>query len=200
MGLDAVVEGYVAAMRPKGETFAAALQDWCAAPDGAREGLIADVHKFAGSAGSAGFARLSAVATLIEIALRALPEDAPDRRDLDQIACFGEDFAAEIAALVPARSSLLSGDEAPVHRPFTGPARVILAGLPPAAQAVLAHLIEQRLGLAFPLSDPAALAAVPPGRAPDFAVVGEAVAGLGFPVAVFAPRRLDSLAADWPVE
>lgn len=200
MGLDAVVEGYVAAMRPKGEAFAAALKDWCAAPAGGREGLIADVHKFAGSAGSAGFARLSAVATLIEIALRALPADAPDRRDLAQIACFGEDFADEVATLAPVRSSLLSGDETPVLRPFTGPARVVLAGLPPAAQAVLAHLVEQRLGFAFPLPDPATLAAVPPGRAPDLAVVGEPVPGLGFPVAVFAPRRLDALTADWPVE
>lgn len=199
MGLDAVVEGYVAAMRPKGEAFAAALRAWCAAPGGGREALVADVHKFAGSAGSAGFARLSAVATLIEIALRALPEGAPDPRDVAQVARLGEDFSDEIAALAPARSSLLSGDETPVHPPFTGPARVVLAGLPPASAAVLAHIIEQRLGLAFPLADAAALAEVPPGRAPDLAVVGAPVAGLGFPVAVFAPARLDALAASWPV-
>lgn len=199
MGLDAVVQGYVAAMRPKGEAFAEALQAWCAAPGGGRDGLIADVHKFAGSAGSAGFGRLSAVATLIEIALRAVPDAAPDPRDVAQIACFGEDFAEEIAALSPERSALLSGDETPVHLPFTRPARVVLAGLPPAAAAVLAHIVEQRLGFAFPLADAAALAEVPPGRAPDLAVVGAPVSGLGFPVAVFVPGRLGPLAADWPV-
>lgn len=200
MGLDAVVEGYVAAMRPKGEAFAEALHAWCAAAGGGRDALIADVHKFAGSAGSAGFARLSAVATLIEIALRALPEAAPDPRDVAQIACLEEDFAEEIAALSPDRSALLSGDETPVHVPFTRPARVIFAGLPPATAAVLAYVVEQRLGLAFPLAEVAALAEIPPGRAPDFAVVGAPVVGLGFPVAVFAPGRLDALVADWPVE
>ncbi len=199
MGLDAVVEGYVAAMRPKGQGFAAALHGWCAAPEGPREGLVADVHKFAGSAGSAGFARLSAVATLIEIALRALPEGTPDPRDVALLACFAADFAEEIEALAPARSSLLSGDETPVHVPFTGPARVILAGLPPAAAAVLAHVVEQRMGFGFPLADAAALTDVPPGRAPDLAVVGAPVEGLGFPVVVFAPGRLDNLTAAWPV-
>lgn len=199
MGLDAVVEGYVAAMRPKGEAFAEALKAWCAAPAAARDGLVFDVHKFAGSAGSAGFARLSAVATLIEIALRALPAGPPDPRDVALIGCLCEDFSEEVAALAPARSALLTGDETPVHAPFSAPARVILAGLPTAAAAVLTYLIEQRLGFAFQLADPAALADVPPGRAPDLAVVGAPVEGVGFPVAVFAPARLSALTAAWPM-
>ena len=196
-GLTAVVEGYVASMRPKGEAFAAALGDWLAQPADDAALLIADVHKFAGSAGSAGFARLSAVATLLEIGLGALASPA-DPLDLAMLQGLGEDFAAEIGALAPAGSSLIDGTDTPPYAPFSRPARVILAGLPPASAAILAHVIEQRLGIAFPMPDAAMLETVPAGRAPDLAVVAAPVAA-EFPVVVLAPGGLDGMTANWPL-
>lgn len=196
-GLTGVVEGYVASMRPKGEAFVAAFDAWLAAPEGETAQIVADVHKFAGSAGSAGFARLSAVATLLEIGLRALGGPR-DPLDVAMLKALGMDFAAEIAALAPAASSLVSGVETSPYAPFTRPARVILAALPPACATILAHVIEQRMGMAFPMPDAAMLAAVPAGRAPDLAVVVRPVAA-GFPVAVLVPAGFDGIAADWPL-
>ena len=196
-GLTAVVEGYVASMRPKGEAFGAAFGAWAASPDSDVAGLVADVHKFAGSAGSAGFARLSAVATLIEIGLRALGSRR-DPLDVAFLDALGGDFAAEIAALAPAASSLVSGEESPPYAPFTRPARVILAGLPPASAAILGHVIEQRMGMAFPMPDAAMLADVPAGRAPDLAVVAQPAAA-GFPVVVLEPAGFDRITANWPL-
>lgn len=196
-GLTTVVEGYVASMRPKGETFAAAFDAWAAAPEGETAAIVADVHKFAGSAGSAGFARLSAVATLIEIGLRALGVPR-DPLDVGVLKALGGDFADEIAALAPAASSLVSGEDIPAYAPFTRPARVILAGLPPASAAILAHVIEQRMGMAFPMPDAAMLADVPAGRAPDLAVVVRPVAA-GFPVVVLTPAGFDRITANWPL-
>lgn len=196
-GLTAVVEGYVATMRPKGQAFVAAFDAWVAGPDGDPAQLVADVHKFAGSAGSAGYARLSAVATLLEIGLRAL--GAPrDPLDVAMLRALGADFALEIAALAADASSLVSGVEVPAFAPFTRPARVILAGLPPASAAILGHVIEQRMGMAFPMPDAAMLADVPAGRAPDLAVVAEAVEA-GFPVAVLQPAGIDGMTANWPL-
>ncbi len=196
-GLAGVVEGYVASMRPKGEAFAAAFAAWLAHPEDDPAACVADVHKFAGSAGSAGFARLSAVATLLEIGLRAL--GAPRATlDLGLLAALGADFSREIAALAPAASSLVSGVETPPYAPFTRPARVILAGLPPASAAILGHVIEQRMGMAFAIPDAALLAGVPAGRAPDLAVVAEPVEA-GFPVVVLTPAGFDGLTANWPM-
>lgn len=196
-GLNAVVEGYVESMRPKGEAFVAAFGAWQAEPDDPVATLVADVHKFAGSAGSAGFARLSAVATLLEIGLRAL--DLPRAPlDLALLRCLGADFAAEIAALAPQASSLISGVEIPPYTPFSRPARVILAGLPPASAAILGHVVEQRMGMAFPMADAAGLAAVPAGRAPDLAVVAEP-ATAAFPVIVLVPGGIDAITSDWPL-
>ena len=196
-GLTGVVEGYVASMRPKGETFVVGFEAWLEQPEGDAAPLIADVHKFAGSAGSAGFARLSAVATLIEIGMRALAVP-PDALDLAMLKALGADFAAEIAALAPAGSSLISGEETPPYAPFSRPARVILAGLPPASAAILGHVIEQRLGIAFPMPDAAMLETVPAGRAPDLAVVAVPVAA-GFPVVVLDPGGFDGMTANWPL-
>jgi HPt (histidine-containing phosphotransfer) domain-containing protein len=196
-GLTAVVESYVASMRPKGEAFVAALDAWVAASESETAGIVADVHKFAGSAGSAGFARLSAVATLLEIGLRALGSPR-DPLDVALLEALGGDFAAEIAALAPAASSLVSGEERTPYTPFTRPARVILAGLPPASAAILGHVIEQRMGMAFPMPDAAMLADVPAGRAPDLAVVARPTAA-GFPVVVLTPAGLDGITANWPL-
>ncbi|MGE4528723.1 MAG: Hpt domain-containing protein [Rhodospirillaceae bacterium] len=200
-GLQGVVEGYVASMRPRGEDFSRALAAFAAAgaPLAELPDLIAAVHKFAGSAGSAGFMRLSAVAALIEIGLRgARDAGALEDTALAQILCLGEDFAAEIAGLAAERSSLLSGAETPVYAPFARPLRVLLAGLPEAVARMLSHVVEQRMGMAWTLPDAAMLAAVPAGRGPDFAVAAVAAEGLAFPVVAFAPSRFDAIAAEWP--
>jgi hypothetical protein len=98
-----------------------------------------------------------------------------------------DDFAAESAALSPSRSSLLSGEEAPLYAPFERPLRVLLAGLPEASSRILSHVVEQRMGMVWALPDAADLTAVPAGRAPDLAVAPSAMDGLGFPVAAFVP-------------
>jgi len=200
-GLRKVVEGYVASMRPKGEDFSRSLTAFGAAgaPAEALPDLIAAVHKFAGSAGSAGFMRLSAIATLIEIGLRVARDTAaPDASALAQILCLGEDFAVEIAALAPDRSSLMTGEEASVYTPFARPMRILLAGLPEVVAAILTHVAEQRMGMVWTLPEAAMLAAVPVGREPDFAVTGAAVEGVSFPVVVFAPGRFDAMTRNWP--
>jgi len=200
-GLRSVVEGYVAAMRPKGEEFSRALSAFAAAgaPLAELPDLIAAVHKFAGSAGSAGFMRLSAVAALIEIGLRgARDTGALEDTALAQVLCLGEDFAVEIAGLAPERSSLICGEDAPVYVPFARPLRVLLAGLPEAVSRILIHVVEQRMGMAWSLPDAAMLADVPAGRGPDFAVAVEAAESRAFPVVAFAPRRFDEIAAEWP--
>ena len=188
--LQGVVAGYVSSMRSRGEAFSLDIVSWLQAeapPDGA-EALVAAVHKFAGSAGSAGFMRLSAVATLIEIALRGgAPLTADDRALVGLLA---EDFAAEIAALSPDRSSLLTGEQTGIYVPFAQPYQVLLAGLSEAASRILSHVVEQRLGMVWTLPEAAMLSTVPAGRAPDLVVV---------PVVVFAPRRFDDLTADWPI-
>lgn len=196
--LDSIVAGYVDSMRPKGEAFRESFSSWLAAgaaPSGLEE-LIAPVHKFAGSAGSAGFMRLSAVATLIEVGLRgAAAAGVVETFDRAQLALLVDDFAAEIAALSPSRSSLFSGEDAPLYLPFERPLRILLAGLPEAASRILSHVVEQRMGMAWALPDAAGLAAIPAGRSPDLAVAPSAMDGLGFPVAAFVPRRFDDLAA-----
>jgi len=200
-GLRGIVEGYVASMRPKGEAFSRELDAFAAAgapPEGLPD-LIAAVHKFAGSAGSAGFMRLSAVAVLIEIGLRgARDAGGLDGTALAQIRCLGEDFAAEIAALAAERSTLFGGEDVPVYVPFSRPFRVLLAGLPEAVSRILTHVLEQRMGRAWTLPEAALLLAIPPGRGPDFAVAAEAVDGLAFPVLAFVPRRFDEIAVEWP--
>lgn len=192
--LESVVSGYVTAMRPKGEAFIKAFAAW---PEADVALLIAEVHKFAGSAGSAGFTRLSAVATLLEIGLRALPAGAPPAAaDEALLHALGADFAAEIAALSPARSSLISGDEVAVYPPFARPLRVVLSGLPPAADAVFAHVVEQRMGIAFSVPDVAALGAAPRGRGPDLAVVAAPTAA-AFPVYTMDGGGFAALTGDW---
>ncbi len=196
--LDDVVAGYVESMRPKGESFGEALSLWLSSgmPGDAVADLVAPVHKFAGSAGSAGFMRLSAVATLLEIGLRAVAETgAASAAEAEQFRLLGKDFAAEIVSLDPARSSLISGEDPAVYVPFERPLRVVLAGLPAAVERLLSHVVEQRMGMAMALPDAAALAAVPPGREPDLALTGAPVENVAFPVVAFAPRGFDDLAA-----
>ncbi|MBN2752391.1 MAG: Hpt domain-containing protein [Rhodospirillaceae bacterium] len=198
--LRGVVEGYVTTMRPKGEAFCESLTV-LAAPVVLDDvaALISTVHKFAGSAGSAGFMRLSAVASLIEIALRAVKEtEVLEDAALAQILCLKDDFAAEIAELTPSRSALLSGQAAEVYVPFSRPLRVLVAGMPEPVARILVHVIEQSLGIAWILPDVAMLAGVPPGREPDFAVVMSPVADVSFPVVVFHPCGFDDMAMDWP--
>jgi hypothetical protein len=196
--LNGVVAGYVESMRPKGEDFCKGFSSWLnlGSPTEGLADLVAPVHKFAGSAGSAGFMRLSAVATLIEIGLRAAAEaGAVAPLDAGQLRLLGEDFADEVLALAVQRSSLISGVESPVYAPFERPLRIVLAGLPVPTARMLSHVVEQRMGMAWVLPEAVLLSAVPPGRAPDLALSAAAVEGLTFPAAVFSPRKFDDLAA-----
>ena len=190
--LNELVVGYVESMRPRGLDLARALRSW---PEGAGE-LATGVHKFAGSAGSAGFMRLSAVATLLEILLKS--GDA-DPLTAAQIACLARDFADGIADLAPERSGLCceSGPASPFV-PFVAPQRVVIAGLPEGLSRMLAHVVEQCLGIAWVLPEAPDLSRMV--RAPDLALVGSDAAPVdaSFPLVVFSARRFDRLTEGWP--
>jgi len=200
--LQELVENYIQTMVPMGLKFYDELQSWNVS--GAKQSkilsLIETIHQFAGSAGSAGFMRLSSIATLIEVGCQGIRYNA-DVADLDrdQILALGEDFKIEIESLMPERSSLVTGIDIPMFEPFSEPPQIIIAGMPEGTTRILSFVIEQKMGIPLPAPSLDILNNLSKDRAPNLVIVPCPVAEYDFPVVVYAPACFDDITASWPV-
>lgn len=194
--MEEIVAEYVASMRPMSKTATAQLDEWMVTGCPLEPvPVLADcVHKFAGSAGSAGFTHLSMVATVLELMLRAVhAKDDLTPVTREQFALLIKDFSGVANGISVEKSSLISGDEDDVFLSFDEFGHILLVGLPRPIEAMLTFICEQRMGMPLSLPSQDMLSDIVPERAPKLAVVSEPVPDYSFPIFVFSPMRFAQL-------